>query len=54
LWLGTETSEYLPLLEQKFVRDKTLIYVCLEKSCKLPVEEVEKAKKQLGMTIRNP
>jgi uncharacterized protein YyaL (SSP411 family) len=42
------TSENLPLLESKMPVDKTLIYVCTNKTCKLPVEEPRLALKQLG------
>jgi uncharacterized protein len=41
------TQENLPLLENKLVTDKTMIYVCRDKVCKLPVQEVEKAITQL-------
>jgi uncharacterized protein len=40
-------QENLPLLENKLVADKTMIYVCRDKICKLPVQEVEKALTQL-------
>lgn len=33
----------LPLLENRYVEDKTFIYVCVNNACKLPVSEVEKA-----------
>ena len=38
----------LPIQQQKHVLDKTLIYVCQEGACSLPVESVENAKKQLS------
>ncbi len=41
------TQENLPLLENKLVVGKTMIYVCRDKVCKLPVQEVEKALAQL-------
>ena len=40
-------QENLPLLENKLVVGKTMIYVCRDKVCKLPVQEVEKALTQL-------
>lgn len=40
-------EENLPLLENKGVQENTLIYVCHNKSCKLPVKEVKAALKQL-------
>ena len=41
---GTKKSELsLTLLENRFVEGKTLIYVCENNTCKLPVEEVNEA-----------
>jgi uncharacterized protein len=40
-------SENLPLLENKLVKGKTIIYVCRNKVCKLPVESVGEALGQL-------
>ena len=40
-------KENLPLLENKLAEGRTMIYVCRNKICKLPVEEVEKAMRQL-------
>ncbi|MBL7870912.1 MAG: thioredoxin domain-containing protein [Cyclobacteriaceae bacterium] len=41
------SQENLPLLENKLVAGKTIIYVCKDKVCKLPVQEVQKALTQL-------
>jgi uncharacterized protein YyaL (SSP411 family) len=41
------SKENLPLLENKFVEGKTVIYVCQNKTCKLPVMSVDKALAQL-------
>ncbi len=41
------TEENLPLLESKGVEEGTLIYVCRNKTCKMPVKEVQAAIKQL-------
>jgi hypothetical protein len=41
-----EKSE-LPLVKNRWVEKKNLIYVCRNKTCKLPVEQVEDALKQL-------
>ncbi len=41
-------SEYetsLPLLKNRFVKNKTLIYVCQNNACKLPVEKTDEALK---------
>lgn len=46
LFMGGDT-ENLPLLENKLVEGKTIIYVCQNKTCKQPVETVEAAMKQM-------
>ncbi len=43
LLLGGVNEGSLELLKNKFVADQTTIYVCRNKTCKLPVTEVEKA-----------
>ena len=43
IFMGETDKENLPLLEQKLVQNKTLIYVCTNKVCKKPVEEVGQA-----------
>lgn len=40
-------KEDLPLLENKYVEGKTIIYVCRNRVCKLPVQDVEEAMEQL-------
>ena len=45
--VGSKKEEPLPLLENRHVDHKTLIYVCVNKACKLPVTSVESAMKQL-------
>ncbi|MFK7748242.1 MAG: thioredoxin domain-containing protein, partial [Kordia sp.] len=40
---GSTTESNLPLLENRFYEDKTFIYVCVNRACKLPTESVEKA-----------
>ena len=47
LFMGGD-EENLPLLESKMPASKTLIYVCTDKTCKLPVEEVNRALKQIN------
>ena len=44
---GTQENN-LPLLAHRFVSGKTLIYICQDNSCQLPVETVEEALKLLG------
>ena len=46
--LGGKTEGSLALLTNKLVPGATTIYVCRDKSCKLPVMEVEKALAQIG------
>jgi uncharacterized protein YyaL (SSP411 family) len=43
LFLGGISESHLPLLEYKYIPDKTMIYVCKNKVCKLPVTDIEKA-----------
>ena len=45
--LGGAKEAYLPLLKQKKVQGKTLIYVCIDKSCQMPVELVSDAFEQI-------
>ncbi len=48
LTLGSATKSQLPMLTGRDPKEgKTVIYVCFDKTCKLPVENVEEALKQL-------
>jgi uncharacterized protein YyaL (SSP411 family) len=47
LFMGGQ-SENLPLLEYKLVDGRTMIYVCQKRICKLPVESIEQAARQLS------
>lgn len=40
---GSTSENDMPLLENRFSPDQTLIYVCVNKACKLPVSEINKA-----------
>ena len=40
---GTTSSSDLPLLKERYVNGRTLIYVCVNNTCKLPVENVSDA-----------
>jgi len=40
---GSTTEKKSPLLELRYVSGETLIYVCVNNTCKLPVTETEKA-----------
>ncbi|MEO7265657.1 MAG: thioredoxin domain-containing protein [Ferruginibacter sp.] len=46
--LGSKAESKLALLVNKFVPGQTMIYVCRDKTCKLPVMEVDKALEQIG------
>ena len=46
--LGGKTEGSLTLLKNKLVAGQTTIYVCRDKSCKLPVMQVEQALLQIG------
>ncbi len=45
--MGCEKKSDLPLLEMKFVKGQTTIYVCQNNTCQLPVTEIEDAIKQM-------
>ncbi|MCF8238575.1 MAG: thioredoxin domain-containing protein [Saprospiraceae bacterium] len=46
--LGGDQEGSLPLLENKLVPERTIIYVCQDKVCKLPTISVEEALKQIN------
>ena len=46
LYLGAESSSSLPLLEGKFL-DTSTVFVCVDRSCKIPVENAEDALEQI-------
>ncbi len=45
--IGSTSDSKLPLLEYKFTEGVTTLYVCVNKSCKMPVTEVFEALKQI-------
>ena len=47
LLLGGKDEGTLELLKQKLVPGKTRIYVCEDKNCKIPVDNVLEAEEQL-------
>ncbi|HET7117782.1 MAG TPA: thioredoxin domain-containing protein [Hanamia sp.] len=47
IYLGGENEGDLPLLENKLMKGKTMIYVCENKTCQRPVEDAEEALKQI-------
>jgi uncharacterized protein YyaL (SSP411 family) len=48
--LGGKTEGKLELLEYKLVKGATMIYVCQNKVCQMPVEDPQKALSQLGIS----
>ncbi|WP_246454567.1 thioredoxin domain-containing protein [Hyunsoonleella aquatilis] len=44
---GSTSENDMPLLENRYNPEATLIYVCVNKACKLPVKDVDKAIKLL-------
>ena len=44
---GATTDSDLPLLKNKFIQDETLVYVCVNGTCKLPVNTIDKALSQI-------
>ena len=43
LVIGSKSENNLPLLKNRYVEGKTLIYVCVNKACKMPTENLEEA-----------
>ena len=43
LIIGSKSENNLPLLKNRYVEGKTLIYVCVNKACKMPTENLEEA-----------
>jgi hypothetical protein len=48
VYLGSTAESKLPLLAHKYAEGQTLIYVCQNKTCKLPTPDVDQAIRQLG------
>lgn len=47
-FMGSVDSEDLPILKGKLQKNKTMIYVCNNKACKFPVQDVAQALKQIN------
>ena len=43
LIIGSKLENNLPLLKNRYVEGKTLIYVCVNKACKMPTEDLDEA-----------
>ena len=48
-WAASETAVELPLLQHRFQAGKTLIYLCENNQCGLPLDQLEEAKKALKL-----
>ncbi|MEY4964252.1 MAG: hypothetical protein RLZZ323_1571 [Bacteroidota bacterium] len=46
---GTEKPSQLPFLQNRFIEDKSLFYVCQNKSCQLPTEDFQEVINQLSL-----
>jgi len=44
---GEDSNKNLPLLSGKLIKDRTMIYVCKDKTCDIPVQEVTEALEQI-------
>ncbi len=51
LIVGSTKDSNLPLLEYKYSEDQTTIYVCIDGTCQLPVNETAEALKQIKTTF---
>ncbi len=49
LIVGSTKDSHLPLLQYKFSKNQTTIYVCIDGACMLPVNNAEKALKQINI-----
>jgi uncharacterized protein len=47
LWAMSENKSKIPLLRDRYVEGKTLVYVCREGACQLPVEDTSQALKMI-------
>lgn len=48
LIIGSEGESNFPLLQNRYVKDETLIYVCQNKVCQMPVKNMEEALTLIG------
>ena len=45
LWIGSDGESDLPLLQNRFLKGETRVYVCQNRVCQLPVQEISEALK---------
>ena len=43
LIIGSTSENNLPLLKNRFIKEKSIIYVCVNKACKMPTENIEES-----------
>ena len=48
---GSTKKSNIPLMEGRYNEDETLIYICVDGACQLPVSEIEKALNQLKIKL---
>jgi len=48
LFCSGKVASDLPLLQNRFVEDETMIYICVNKTCNLPTSDYNKALKQIS------
>ncbi|MCL4139316.1 UNVERIFIED_CONTAM: hypothetical protein GTU68_062097 [Idotea baltica] len=49
---GSTSDSDMPLLEYKYSKNETTIYVCIDGTCQLPVKEIENALKQIKIVVK--
>lgn len=47
VFVGSKEKTYLPLMQERYKKGKTLIYICENRSCKLPIDSIGEAVKGL-------
>ncbi len=52
LIVGSTTESNLPLLSNRFVLDTTLIYICVNNTCKMPTNKVHEVRKLMKVTYK--
>ena len=49
---SSRTNSHIPLLKDRFIVGKTLIYTCIDGACLLPNEDVEKSLKRIKINFK--
>jgi len=47
IFVGSKETEYLPLMKNRFKKDRALVYICKDKACQFPVKDAKTAQKML-------